>query len=404
MLEMPVKTRDQKYYNSHLREHRPVSWKAPDSYVEELKERASFAKREVKLTREMKNFAIHHLANEARHLASGANARQMFNVGGKASHSGIAAPLGVRGIIGEFYRRVEDTPLPQWPSLLGWHNSSNQERETYRAMTDQYGFRLWQGERKPREKSVEEYFIKNEVFEISDEFSSDDFRRDKTGQIMARVGDMSLRARQHWQEIVTDLIEANSVGWDSVAFFAGSGTPHNNGQSGNVINAATATQIPALDIATPNNPTQTEMERAIAAAISYMRSWKDYAGYPVNGQAGQFLLLVPITLEAAALAATRNSLVLAGEMSVLFAQNARLTVACNPFFSLANNADRDFYLFRMDTAARGVILQEEVGILATALGLGSEFETLNRKVFFGAETVRNVGWGNFYSGLKCTFS
>ena len=318
-----------------------------------------------------------------------------------ASHAGHYAGLGVRGVLGRFYRKHEEQIGGMWARDIGFFQPSDQEIEPYRMTGAQYQMQPWSGERQARQKAVYNYSIQNEVFEMSDEFPTDDFRRDKTGQIMGRVGDMARVASEHWEEIGTELIESGTtaLAYDSNAFF---GTRTIAGNT--VKNNLTSSDIPELAIGSDTAPTQAEFAKIIAAGIQAMVGWKDEAGRPVNGGAREFVVMVSPNMMAAAFGATVGELLLAGESNVLRnmmrGKGFSVRVIVNAFLTTTNV----IHLFRTDTESRAIILQSEVDVTARAIGLGTEHEVKNRSVFFTVEAVRNVGFGEFYRALRMTTS
>jgi hypothetical protein len=111
-----------------------------------------------------------------------------------------------------------------WASRIGWLNSgSNQETETYKWLGNVPKFREWVNGRAAGHPKVETYSIRNKLWEQTLEFGIDDLRRDKTGQIMIRIGELAQAGAAFWEDLLTTLINnGNTSGftaYDGELFF-----------------------------------------------------------------------------------------------------------------------------------------------------------------------------------------
>ena len=324
--------------------------------------------------------------------------RRSAFAGGQASHSGLYAPLGVRGVIGRFYRKYEPLIDGGWPMKIGFWQPSDQETEPYRMTGEQYQMEKWQGERQVRQKTVYTYQIKNEVFEMSDEFSSDDFRRDKTGQILQRVGEMSSVASDHWEELLSTLMES---GASTADYTGGNFFSSHSSFGGSLVNDLTASELTALNVTTAAAPTQAEAATICTGIFEKFLGMTNEASRPLNGNLKRIGIMVPPNMATAFIGATQSERLTSGESNILRSQtHFTIEVMVNPFLSSTTIG----YAYRLDSETKPFILQEEVPVLARALGLGSEYEVFNRHVFFGVEAVRNVGFGEPSRAIRFTLS
>lgn len=316
-----------------------------------------------------------------------------------ASHAGLYLDLGSRAIVGEFYRRYESDRDGNWAPKIGWFNSmANQETETYKMLGASPEMREWVGGRQGKELELFSYAIKNKVFEATLRFSKDDIRRDKTAQIMARIGDLASRTADHWNKLLTDIIEnTTATTYDGLTFF---NSAHTNGSSGAVDNLLVAGDVAELNVATAADPTQDEMAKAILGVIEKMYAFKDEQGVPVNGGAREFCVMAPANMAGATWGALRSERLSAGESNVLMSADFRIIPIINPRLSVAE----DFFVFRTDATIKPFILQEESGVRVNVIGEGSEHEFKYREHQFGVEAVRNVGYGEFLYAAKATLS
>ena len=314
---------------------------------------------------------------------------------------GTNAVLGSRAIIGELYQRLETSP-DSWISKLGMLFNSNQESETYNWLGMSPVMREWVGGRQAKGLRHEGITIKNKTFEATLEISIDDLRRDKTGQIMVRIDDLARRTNSHWLSLLTTLITSGTSTdcYDGQYFFD---SDHVSGSSGTLTNLLTATQVTSLNISDADAPTADEMASAILDVIAYMFSYKDDQGEPINENARNFAVMVPVNMWAATLqACTKNNL------------NVGTGVRDNPLMSPAFNVepvvnprlstDTVFYVFNTDSATKPFILQEEDGVKVDAIAEGSEEEFKNRRHLYGVSAIRNVGYGFWQHAAHCTTS
>src|SRR4051812_19372665 len=134
------------------------------------------------------------------------------------------ADLASPAIIGTFYEQLQAEWDQSWASKLGWLNSgSNQETETYKWLGNVPKFREWVNGRAAGHPKTESYSIRNKLWEQTLEFGIDDLRRDKTGQIMIRIGELAQAGAAFWEDLLTSLINnGNTSGftaYDGELFF-----------------------------------------------------------------------------------------------------------------------------------------------------------------------------------------
>jgi len=310
-----------------------------------------------------------------------------------------AKGLGSRAIIGYIIDAL-DQPLNTWVDGLSNQFASDQESETYKWLGTSPVMREWIGGRDAKGFRENGFTIKNKTFEATLRVLVDEIRRDKTGQVMARIADLASRANDHNAKLISTLIMAGgaSLCYDGQYFFD---TDHVEGDSGTQSNAL------SIDIAVATAPTPAEMESAILQMTTQMYGYKDDQAEPINGEAKQFLVMAPVNyLKAVAGAlgtsviiesgASRNNLIQAvgslGGFVYNMAINARLT-----------NTDR-FYLFRMDGATKPFIRQLEEDLSISALAEGSEEEFKNNWHLYGIKKIGNVGYGLWSGAVQAVFT
>jgi len=313
--------------------------------------------------------------------------------------------LSSRAIIGRFYQTLEAGFDRSWASQVGMLFQSNQESEEYKWLGMSPALREWIDGRQAKGLRASGYTIKNKTFEATLAISVDDLRRDKTGQILLRVDEMADRANQHWEKLVSDLILAGDSNecYDGQYFFD---TDHAEGDSGTQKNKLTSAEVAALDITTPTAPTAAEMAEALLGVIGWMYSFKDDQGEPINGEARNFLVMVPVSFWGSAITAVSSNLLnrpagsLDNPLKGAMNQGLNIEVVANPRLTWTTN----FAVFRTDGRAKPFILQEEEGVTVSALAEGSEEEFKNNRHLYGVKAIRNAGYGLWQHAVLATFS
>lgn len=294
----------------------------------------------------------------------------------------VESGLTSQAIIGRFYRRLEEFAQSAWWSRLAMQFASSQESETYKwlGMTPQV--REWKGGRQVRALRSNGQTIANKVWEATVRVDADEYRRDKTGQIMVRINELARRVATHPNKLLTDLMESGSsaLAYDGAAYFS---VNHSEGDSG------TQANIAAVDVATATAPTDAEMFSAIIRGISQIMGFRDDQGEPMNEAAREFMVVVPTTFLAATLGAlsnrrldeSLNPLVENGPFRVDWIANPRLTWTSQ------------FAVFRTDGQTRPFIFQEELPVQMQVLAEGSELEINENQHQYGVKAVHAAGYG-----------
>lgn len=313
--------------------------------------------------------------------------------------------LGYPGINGRFFARYNAAEAGSYAMRLagGRPFESNQEIETYRWLGMPPGMREWIGGRHERRLRKEVFQIVNRLFEFTLDFSVDDFRRDKTGQINARVDDTANKTGTQWESLETELIAANGICYDGQNFFD---TDHVSGDSGTQKNDLAAGDYGALNVGTATDPTAAELIRIIMTLVQHLYTLKDDTGDPINQNARKFAVMVPPTMMAAAIEALKNNVVSAGGGGI---QTNTILVSGMEFELIINarselNWTDKLALFRTDGTIGPFILQEELPLETSWLDESSEEAFKNRRILFGGVTSRAAGYGLWQHAVRATLS
>jgi hypothetical protein len=310
-----------------------------------------------------------------------------------------ASLLTSRGIIGDFYMRLEQDLGATWVPQVSMKFQSDQETETYPWIGQSPVMREWIGGRQAKGFRENRISITNKTYESTMEVPVSWMRRDKTGQIMVRIGEQTERANSHWAKLLAELIIAGEARtcYDGQFFFD---TDHVDGDSGTQDNDIT------YDVTTTTAPTAGEMETAILKAIQQIIGFKDDQGEPMNENAQKFLVMVPVPFMSAAAAALGSSIIIDASTS---RSNTVLTLSSMAGFQIALAINprltwtTKLAVFRADGQLSAFIRQEEEDITVSALAEGSEEEFKNDRHLYGIKAIRNVEYGYPQKACLVTF-
>ena len=314
--------------------------------------------------------------------------------------------LSSRAIRGFYVRGIEAMSAVSWVEPISNIFDSDQESETYKFLGQTPKMQEWVGSRQAKGFRENGITIVNKKYELTVEVELDDVRRDKTGQIRARIGEMAESGELHWSELLSELIinAESTVCYDGQFFFD---TDHSEGDSGSQSNDIDAdiSDAPAEVTGSVTNPSVGEFQWSVSKGIANIRSMKDDQGRLMNRMANKFLVMVPTALLPAAQNAL-NTFVTSAMVNNMNANLVRGTVV-----DLVDNGDLDiagspwtdkFAIFRTDSHIKPLIRQRETENELQVKAEGSEFEFDNDSWQFGLKANRNVGYGLWQHAVLVT--
>ncbi len=300
--------------------------------------------------------------------------------------------LSSRAIMGMYFARLEANAGMRWIEGVANMFNSDQASETYNFIGQSPAMRQWIGNRAAKGFSGQGITIVNNHYEATIEVKKRDARRDKTGQIRARMEELADRGQTHWASLLSTLLlnGTSTVCYDGQYFFD---TDHSEGESGSQSNDITVdiSALPAAVHGTVTAPSKEEMQQSILQAIMQIASFKDDRGEPMNEDASSFLVLVPMSLYPAAIAAVTNMVNGAMQQDMNPNLLANFNVEVMPLVRLTWTDS--FAVFRTDSPIKAFIRQTEQEIELKAKAEGSEFEFDNDAWQFGIDGWRGVGYG-----------
>lgn len=314
--------------------------------------------------------------------------------------------LSSRAIMGMYYASLEADLGMAWLDGVANLFGSDQASETYNFLGQTPAMREWIGGRQAKGFSGQGITILNRQYEATVEIKKKDARRDKTGQIAARLGELATRGQTHWASLVSTLIlnGPTTVCYDGQYFFD---TDHSEGSSGNQSNSISV-DISALAATLHGSvtaPSVEEMQQAILAGIKSILSFVDDRGEPMNENASSYLVMVPMGLLAPALAAVSGltNVALPNNLNPNLLKNFNVQVVTNVRLTSGGWTDK-FVVFRTDSPIKALIRQTEQEIEFKSKAEGSEFEFDNDAWQFGIDGWRGVGYGYWQRACLVTMT
>ncbi len=318
------------------------------------------------------------------------------------------ATLSSRAVIGEYYRRLEQNVGAAWVDPISNYFTSNQASETYAFLGQSPAMRQWVGGRAAKGWAENGISVENKHYEATLEVQVKDMRRDKTGQVMARIQDLADRTNAHWASLLSTLMlnAPTTVCYDGQYFFDTDHTEGNNTTSQSNSITHTLSGSPVATAGSTTAPSVETMQVAIYKGVQAIVNFKDNENEPMNEGATQFLAMVPPTFMQAGLAAAflgGNARAFATQtgLDALAADGMSIRVVANPRLSAWTTK---FAVFRTDSTIKPFIRQEEMGVSLKAKAEGSEFEFDTDMHQYGVDTWRNVAYGYWQHACLVTLA
>lgn len=314
--------------------------------------------------------------------------------------------LSSRAIMGMYFARLESNPGMAWLDGVSNEFNSDQAAETYNFLGQTPAMREWLSSRQALGFSGQGVTVVNKHYEATIEVQKKDVRRDKTGQLRARMSELADRGRTHWASLLSTLIVngATTTCYDGQYFFD---TDHSEGDSGTQSNKIDVdiSALPAAVHGSVTAPSVEEMQQAILAGIVKMLSFKDDRGEPMNEGASRFLVKVPAGLYTVAVAAvsTLTTAALQQNLNPNLIAGITVDVQMNVRLTSAGWTDK-FVVFRTDSPIKALIRQKETEAELKAKAEGSEFEFDNDAWQFGIDAWRGAGYGYWQRAVHVTLT
>jgi len=296
-----------------------------------------------------------------------------------------------RAVIGSFYAALDQGDAG-WVNDLSFKVNSNQASEQYAWLGMAPAMREWLGGRKAADLREFSYSLANKEHEATLEVTVPELRRDKSGQLNVRIGELADRVMSYPAKLLSTLIEAaeSTTCYDGQYFFD---TDHSEGSSGTQDNDITYDGSNTLSV--------DEMRAAIINSVKQILGFKDDRGEPMNENARNFAVMVPLTYWQQAIEAVSLPTVAAGGANVIpNLPGFNIRVIPNVRLSWTTK----MATFRTDGRVKPFILQEEMPMSIKAVAEGSELEFNENKHRYGVDWSGNVGYGYWQHACLTTFT
>jgi len=304
---------------------------------------------------------------------------------------GTAHYHGFKAVQGAFWVAMEETANATWLGDVASTFTTDQPSEEYPWLGQNPAMKLWDGERSYQELRGDRLVLINDDYEGTIEFKRSDFRRDKTGQLQARVGELADRAAQLPQKLISTLLLANGTDYTGGNFF-----------SSHTVGAGTFNNQTTTNIGTPTAPTTAEMVAGILTALNRFQVFTDDQGEPMHEFARGFTIMVPPNMWTALIAALGDQFTSSGVSNTIAAVTQR-GYSMMPVSNPRLGSTAIFYVFRNDARIGSMIYQEEL-VNLEVLGPDSEHAKKTNKVMMGAHIVSAAGYGRPEMVVQHTFT
>lgn len=309
----------------------------------------------------------------------------------------VASYQAVQRGMTQIFRKAARAATPFYPRVCTVVPSQGAD-ESYGWMGDMPSVREWVGERRFKQLRSAGFTLVNKHWELSLEFQRTTIDDDRYGMIRPSLANMAVRARQHPDKLLFDLINAagSSVCYDGQYFFD---TDHAWGDSGTQSNLLT------YAAATGTTPTAEEWRLSLEQAIVAMLGFKDDAGeylmQPTAKPIGNLVAVVPLSQMGVATRALNQMFALETSGSVVAATSnvllERPTLVPTPFYSVAASWD----LYNTGGPIRPFVFQDREPLRFQTKG----FEDIEFKEIKAMTEARyNVGYGEWACGVRTTFT
>ncbi len=302
-----------------------------------------------------------------------------------------------KAVIGYILQDLEGATKNSWANTIANRFQSTTASELYAGLGLAPMMREWIGPKLAKQLKEYLFRIDNKDWEATLEVKRKDLQRDKTGQLMARIGQFASRAVEHEEKLLSALIDGgdgttNGTAYDGQNYFSDT---HSVGASGTIDNNISS------DVTTTTAPTAAEMSIAIMASIQALYGFKDDTGEPSNQNERSFLIMVPTPFWAAAITAVSKDRL--GSTSIdnpLLGIGLNLQVVQNPRLSWTTK----FATFAIGGATKPLIIQEENPPSVEVLAEGSDYTFNNQAHLYSLIKSGNVGFGRWDKAVLTTLT
>lgn len=308
--------------------------------------------------------------------------------------------LNRQAVRGEFAKNLEQASRAVEMSRLCLMTRSGGASERYAFGDSAPALQKFLGKRKKKQLGSAYVDISNDEWDSSIDLRVKDLRRDQTGTIRRRIGELATRAGYLPWRLVQQILLGTiaPLAYDGKVLISAT---HSYGNSGTQTNALTATEVPTLNIGTANAPTPAELAQIIGDVIGYMMTYKDDEGMPLHETASQFLVVCHAKHIGSFNTAIKANALAAGQTNPVPMQGVSIDVV--PGLLLTD--DTKFRIFRTDSEnVKPFIFQTEVDPTVAVSPDDSDYVRQNKQYEAVCDYECGIGIGEPLSAAECTMS
>lgn len=299
-----------------------------------------------------------------------------------------------KAVIGYILQDLDGATKNSWANRISNRFQSTVASELYAGLGLAPVMREWIGAKLAKQLKEYPFRIDNKDWESTLEIKRKDLNRDKTGQLLMRIGQFAARAVEHEEKLLSALIDGGNgstlgTAYDGANFFSDS---HSVGNSGTIDNNV------SYDVTTTTAPTSAEMSAAIMQSIQTLYGFKDDTGEPTNQSEKEFIIMCPTSLWSAAITAITKDRLSANTDNPLLNIGLNLSVVQNPRLTWTDK----FATFAVGGATKPLIIQEESAPSIEVLAEGSDWAFHNQSHLYSLIKSGNVGFGRFDKAVLTT--
>lgn len=312
--------------------------------------------------------------------------------------AGGLSSIGYRNVQGTYFLGYE-RGASEWARRIAEQTTTDQPMELFKWLGSVAAPQKFEGERK--RNSLTDYGLQiiSEKYELTVDADIDDVRRDKTGHILKRIGEMGGKMASLDERLLSTMLESSVTCYDQVALWSSS---HKVGKTGTTqSNDKTVTGI-----ADPDAPTSAEMVKAVMAGLKQLMGMLDDRGDPMNQNAKRFVLVSPLKYWDVVVAALQNVYTSAGVNNTLLNAGVSITPFTNVRLTgSAAAAGRRLYLFREDASVLPFITQDEsIPDAFKSQDAYSDAGFWQDKLAWGSKRITTVAPGRYELATRVTLS
>lgn len=307
--------------------------------------------------------------------------------------------LSRRDVQGMFYQEYATSGDKSWVPDVANEFTSDQDSESYSFIGANSRMSEVEGGSKENGHNAFTLSIVNKHYDNVIVIPGKHMRRDKTGQIQARLGEIADDARGFDSYKVSELILTgeSEVCYDSQYFYD---TDHVSGDSGvqsNIVTVDISTLPALLHGSTAAAPSPEEIQQAVGQCVARMMGFKNDKGLQENRNAEQFTVMLPFGLWNVMFnsAAMPNSAGVSAQ-PVVNMGNFQIKYVLN--FELSTWSTQ-FVVFRTDSRTKSFIVQEETPLRMQLEDTPKSDNGYNYR--WGIDTWRGYGYGRWERSVLC---